>query len=175
MFTRSDKTNSVSFFGSLLDRARKAISRWNEMSSLSSQEIEGIARDLHVSTPDLLSLAQQPPGSAVLLDRRLAQSGLSKAVLTARRGDVLRDLERVCGLCDAKDRCAADLDSSDHVEQQPEYCPNELTLEALARESAQHDPLMFLAIHQRAVDLDQPVCAASVVPPATKSIEKVAP
>jgi hypothetical protein len=139
MFARWDNTNSVSFFGSLLDRARKAISRWNEMSSLSSQEIEGIARDLHVSTPDLLSLAQQPPGSAVLLDRRLTQSGLSKDALAVRHGDVLRDLERVCGLCGAKDRCAADLDSSGDVEQQPEYCPNELTLEALASESARDD------------------------------------
>lgn len=136
MVARSDKTNSVSFFGSLLDSARKAVSRWNEMSRLSSQEIDGIARDLHVSSPDLLSLAQESPGSAVLLDRRLVQSGVSKDVLTARYGDVLRDLERVCGRCAAKDRCAADLDSSDHVEQQPEYCPNELTLEALASESA---------------------------------------
>ncbi len=163
MFTQSDKTNSVSFFGNLLGRARKAISRWDEMNSLSSEEIAEIARDLHVSTPDLLLLAQQSSGSAVLLERRLAQSGLSKDVLRARRGDVLRDLERVCGLCGAKDRCAADLDSSDHVEQQPEYCPNELTLEALARESAQADPLMFLVHHQRTVDLDQSVCAASVV------------
>jgi Family of unknown function (DUF6455) len=139
MFARSDKTNSASFFGSLLDSARNAVSRRNEMSRLSSQEIDGIARDLHVSTPDLLSLAREPSGSAVLLDRRLIQTGVSKDVLTARYADVLRDLERVCGLCGAKDRCAADLDSSDHVEQQPEYCPNELTLEALARESAHDD------------------------------------
>jgi hypothetical protein len=137
MFARSDKTNSVSFLGRLLDSARKAISRWNEMSRLSSREIDGIARDLHVSTPDFLSLARESPGSAVLLDRRLTQSGLSKEALSARHGDVLRDLERVCGLCGAKDRCSADLESSDHVEQQPEYCPNVLTLEALARESAQ--------------------------------------
>src|SRR5437588_7525678 len=99
MFAQSDKTNSGSFFGNLLGRARKAVCRWSEMNSLSSQEIEGIARDLHVSTPDLLSLAHGSAGSAVLLDRRLAQSGLSKDGLRAQRGDVLRDLERVCGLC----------------------------------------------------------------------------
>ena len=135
MFGRSDKTNSVSFFGGLLDSARKAISRWNETSSLSSQEIEGIARDLHVSTPDLRSLARQSPGSAVLLDRRLAQSGLSKDALAARYGDVLRDLQRVCGLCGAKHRCATDLDAAGEVEQPPEYCPNGLTLWALAHRS----------------------------------------
>jgi Family of unknown function (DUF6455) len=139
MFARLNKTNSGSFFGSLLDRARKVMLRWDEMSSLSLREIEGIARDLNVSTPDLLLLAHESPGSPVLLDRRLTQSGLSKDVLKARHGDVLRDLERVCGLCGAKDRCAADLDSSGDVEQQPEYCPNELTLEALASESARDD------------------------------------
>jgi uncharacterized protein DUF6455 len=164
MFARSDKTHSGSFFSNLLDRAGRAVARWDEINSLTSQELEGIARDLRISTPDLLSLAQASPGSADQLDRRLGQSGLSKDVLAARHGDVVRDLERVCGLCGAKERCAADLDSSDHVEQQPEYCPNELTLEALARESAQHDRLMFLAVHQRAVNLDQPVCAPSVVP-----------
>ncbi len=135
MFARSDKTNSVSFFGSLVDSARKAFCRWDEMSALSSREIEGIARDLHVSTSDLLSLTGQSTGSAVLLDRRLVQSGLSKDDLKARRGDVLRDLERVCGLCGAKDRCASDLDAAGEVEDPPEYCPNELTLRALAQES----------------------------------------
>jgi hypothetical protein len=137
MFAQSDGVKSGSFFSNLFRRARAAALRWDEMSRLSQREIDGIARDLRVSTPELLSLAEQSPGSAFLLDRRLAQSGLNKDVLTARRGDVLRDLERVCGLCGAKDRCAADLDSSDHVEQQPEYCPNELTLQALAQESVQ--------------------------------------
>jgi Family of unknown function (DUF6455) len=136
MFAQSDKMKSDSFFSNLLQRAKKAASRWDEMSRLSSQEIDGIARDLCVSTPELLSLAEKSPGSAVLLDRRLAQSGLSKDVLAGHRGDVLRDLERVCGLCGSKERCAADLDSSDRAEQQPKYCPNELTLDALARENA---------------------------------------
>lgn len=136
MFKRSDNTNGGSSFGSILARARKAVTRWNEMNRLSPQDVDGIARDLHVSTPDLLSLARTSPGSAALLDRRLAQSGLSRAVVAARYGDVLHDMERVCGLCIAKNRCAADLDSSDRVEHQPEYCPNDLTLEALAGKSA---------------------------------------
>jgi hypothetical protein len=135
MFAQSDKTNSASFFASLVDSARKTFSRWDEVSALSSQEIDGIARDLHVSTSDLLSLTGQSPGSAVLLDRRLVQSGLSKDDLAARWGDVLRDLERVCGGCGTKDRCAADLDAARQVEDPPEYCPNELTLRALAQES----------------------------------------
>jgi hypothetical protein len=111
------------------------MSRWDEMGALSSHEIEEIARDLHVSTSDLLSLSRQSPGSVVLLDRRLVQSGLSRDDLTARRGDALRDLERVCGLCRAKDRCAKDLEAASEVEQAPQYCPNELTLRALAQES----------------------------------------
>jgi hypothetical protein len=161
----SDSSQRSSFLGRLLDRTRKAISRSDEMRSLGSQEIEGIARDLHVSTPDLLSLAQKSPGSAVLLDLRLAQSGLSKDVLTARRGDVLRDMERVCGLCDAKHRCAADLESSDNVGQQPEYCPNELTLEALASEAVRDDrpPLISLGPLQSTIDLDQSVRATFVI------------
>jgi hypothetical protein len=145
MFARSGKADRVSLFGTFLDGARKAVFRWNEIGRLSSQEIEGIARDLHVSTPELLSLAQTSPGSAALLDRRLAQSGLSKDVLAARRGEVLRDMERVCRLCIAKNRCAADLDGADHVEHQPEYCPNDLTLEALVSKAARLDRPVDLA------------------------------
>lgn len=135
MLARSDENSSTSFFGRLLDSVRQAISRWDEMSFLSPQEVDGIARDLHVSTPDLLSLAQEPPGRPVLLDRRLALSGLSKDVLTAQYGDVVRDLERVCGLCGAKERCVADLDAGAPAEQPPQYCPNELTLRALAQDN----------------------------------------
>ena len=83
MSIRVDRSQTSSFLRHLLDRARKAMSRWDEMSASSSQEIEGIARDLHVSTSDLLSLIGQSPGSAVLLDRRLVQSGLSNDDLTA--------------------------------------------------------------------------------------------
>ena len=143
MFAQSDRITGGSFFSNLLQRAQNAASRWEEMIRMSPQEIDCMARDLRVSTPELLSLAEESPGSAVLLDRRLAQSGLSKDVLAARHGDVLRDLERVCTLCAAKQRCASDLDCSDHVEQQPEYCPNELTLQALTQESAQHRSHQF--------------------------------
>ncbi len=136
MLAQSDKIKRDSFFSNLLQRAKNAAFRWEEMVRMSSQEIDCMARDLRVSTPELLSLAAESPGSAALLDRRLALSGLSKDVLAVRFGDVLRDLERVCTLCAAKQRCAADLDCSDHAEQLPEYCPNELTLRALVHESA---------------------------------------
>ncbi|WP_213770498.1 DUF6455 family protein [Bradyrhizobium sp. dw_78] len=125
-------------FWDLLRRARQAISHRDEIGHLSLDEIEGIARDVHVSTPEFVSLATGASVSTALLDRRLARSGLSESISAARRGEVLRDLQRVCGQCRARNRCTADLASGGQLKEQPEYCPNALTLRALMRESTRH-------------------------------------
>ncbi|HVX76910.1 MAG TPA: hypothetical protein VHB49_12330 [Bradyrhizobium sp.] len=133
MYVEPDKIGNGSFFRDIVSRARRAMSRWNEISRLSSDEIEEISRDLHIAVPEFLLLAQEPPSSAILLNRRLAQFGLSENSL-AGRGDVLRDLQRVCGLCAQKVRCAADLDAG----RQAAYCPNSSTLNSLTKNLAKY-------------------------------------
>jgi len=69
-----------------------------------------------------------------LLEKRLDALGLSSAALAKTAPTELRDMERLCTFCQSKRRCARDLapDADDPAWHQ--YCPNEQTLTALARE-----------------------------------------
>ncbi|MCP1854312.1 MULTISPECIES: hypothetical protein [unclassified Bradyrhizobium] len=102
------------------------------MAYLSAQDIDAIARELNLSTSDFRKMAQSP-GYPERLSKRLALAGFSENALASRHGDVLRDLQRVCGLCQTKIRCAADLERYKSVNPL-KGCPNEHTLRALARE-----------------------------------------
>ena len=122
-----------SFVGGLLDRFKGAISRWNEMQRFDRQEIESIARELNLSPAELGALALMPASSLESLNKRLSQAGLSEVRLAASQPEVLRDLRRVCSLCTSRARCARDL-KRERRATPPKYCPNEQTLQALARE-----------------------------------------
>ncbi|WP_143278153.1 hypothetical protein [Bradyrhizobium sp. UFLA03-84] len=119
-------------FKYLLTRFRAKLSRTAELAYLSAQDIDAIARELNLSTPDFRKMALSA-GSPELLSKRLALAGFSENALAARYGDVLRDLQRVCGLCQTRIRCAADLERYKPVNPL-KGCPNEHTLRALARE-----------------------------------------
>jgi hypothetical protein len=121
-----------SFVGGLLDRFKGAISRWNEMQRFDRQEIESIARELNVSPAELGALASMPASSLESLGKRLSHAGLSE--VAASQPEVLRDLRRVCSLCRSRARCARDL-KRERRATPSKYCPNEQTLQALAREA----------------------------------------
>jgi hypothetical protein len=93
-----------------------------------------MAQDIAIPASDLRELARHCTDAANLLDRRLDNLGLTKAELAQTAPAQLRDMERLCTLCVSKGRCARDLatDPSDPVWRQ--YCPNEETIVALARE-----------------------------------------
>ncbi|WP_375784695.1 hypothetical protein ACE10Z_34005 [Bradyrhizobium sp. Pha-3] len=99
---------------------------------MSPQDVDAIARELNLSTSAFRTMAQSP-GSPELLSKRLALAGFSENALAARHGDVLRDLQRVCGLCRAKTRCAAAVERQ-KLASPLKDCPNEQTLLALGRE-----------------------------------------
>ncbi len=128
-------------FRSLLGWLRASLSRKSELAYLSPQDIDAIARELNLSTSAFRTLAQSPSASE-LLRKRLALAGFSEHALAAGHGDVLRDLQRVCGLCPAKGRCAADLQAGMHRNPLKD-CPNEHTLCALGREVDDGRPQRF--------------------------------
>ena len=45
----------------------------------------------------------------------------------------MRDLERVCALCEHKRQCAHELSAGKAAEDYPEFCPNADTLSALIK------------------------------------------
>ena len=84
-----------------------------ELRCCGNDEAAHIARDVGVSVCELQTLAGRWPDSRNLLERRLAASGLSVEQVAHSEPQVLRDLQRVCGQCDAGGRCERDLDDDE--------------------------------------------------------------
>jgi len=105
-----------------------------------AEETGRIAHDVGVSVPQLRALAGKWPDAADLMNRRLTELGLRSADIRRTEPQALQDMQRVCSMCGAKKVCAHDLASkpSDAAgrEHWREYCPNTMTLDALAAERA---------------------------------------
>jgi paraquat-inducible protein B len=123
-----------SILSRMLTRIRNAISRWREMRSLDSREIEAVARELNISAAELVTLMSTSDESIASLNKRLANAGLSEAEIAKFHAEELRDLRRVCSQCTTKAKCARDL-RHNRLAAVSKYCPNELTLRALADEA----------------------------------------
>ena len=123
--------NSSPQFENLLARLRAFLARRHEFDLMTPREVDEISHELNLSTSDLRALACEQ-GSPELLSKRLEHAGLSEQMLASSHCDVLRDLQRVCGLCREKTRCAEDL-ARERRASPAKYCPNELTLTALSR------------------------------------------
>ncbi|HLZ01127.1 MAG TPA: hypothetical protein VKR55_03135 [Bradyrhizobium sp.] len=145
MISQATRSRDDSFLGDLLDRARRAFSRWDELGRLDAQQFEAVARDLNLSPAELNALAVTPPSALESLGKRLAYIGISENTLAASSYDVLRDMQRVCSLCTFKARCAADLRRGRCAA--PTYCPNESTLRALSAEANKQPTAQIPAFH----------------------------
>ena len=94
-------------------------------------EVARIAHDVGVSTPELRALAGKWPDAAEPLNRRLAALALDPADIRRAEPQVLHDLQRVCSLCRHGRECEHDLAERPSDPVWREYCPNEMTLDAL--------------------------------------------
>ena len=122
----------------LADWVRAVASRFvndGEMQGLDRTEFAQIARDLNLSPPELYAISTGGNLSAGLLNKRMAEFGLSPEVVKKQHPEVSRDLERVCGMCSSKKRCASEFEQRGSDPGRSDYCPNMQTLRALERES----------------------------------------
>ena len=101
-----------------------------------TDETGRIAHDVGVSASQLRALAGKWPDSADLLERRLVEQGLDAADIRRAEPQVLQDLQRVCTMCRSGRVCAHDLASKPSDPVWRDYCPNTMTLDALAAERA---------------------------------------
>jgi hypothetical protein len=124
--------------GSLL---MKLAEWWRELyrSRVAVEEIDRIgagliAHDVGLCPADLHNLAAKRSDATDLLCVHLAVLGIDQEELARTNPAVLRDLERVCTLCDSKRLCARDLADAPLYRRWREYCPNVLTIDALVAE-----------------------------------------
>ena len=152
-------SNSSPQFESLVARLRGFLARRHEFDLMTAREVDEIAHELNLPASDLRALARGR-GSPELLYKRLKHAGLSEQALASSHSDVLRDLQRVCGLCRETARCAGDL-ARERRASPAKYCPNEFTLTALSR---------VASAERRSVGIDADQAdAGEIVVPMTSS------
>ena len=99
-------------------------------------EVDRMAWDVGLAAGDLRVLAGRWPDGASLLERRIEALKLDQAGIGQVAPQVMRDLQRVCSVCDNKRACEHDLDRSPGSAVWQDYCPNADTFAALAAQSA---------------------------------------
>jgi hypothetical protein len=103
----------------------------NDLRSLPASEVGRIAADVGLSEAELRQLDRQSDQPLPLL-RMLTVLGLDRAAIKRRDPLAFRDLERCCALCACKQRCARELARGTAAANLEAFCPNALTLKALA-------------------------------------------
>jgi hypothetical protein len=139
MSALSPNTNAVTPFAAIARwwRAwRQARSDQAAFRFAGADETRAIAHDVGVSVSDLEDLTARRPESAELLLRRMSALKLDPSRVARSEPLVLRDLQRLCTMCQSKGRCVRDLATDPTSERWRDYCPNVTTLDALQAEQA---------------------------------------
>jgi hypothetical protein len=108
----------------------------NELHQIDRTELDCIAGDLQVSPSALEELVEKGPHSADELLSLLQALGIDQAVLARTQPTVLRDMERVCALCQHKRECDHDIAAGTATEHYKDYCPNASTIGQLDETAA---------------------------------------
>ena len=103
----------------------------NEMRRLDRTDFDRIANDLRVSPDDLEELVRHGQHASDELPKMLEQLGIDEHRLGQAYPLLLRDMERVCALCQDKAQCHRDLADGTAAEHYHGYCLNAATLETL--------------------------------------------
>lgn len=105
----------------------------NEMRQLDRADFDRIASDLRIAPDDLEELVRHGRHAADELPKMLQQLGISAEGLGRAQPLLLRDMERVCSLCNQKRQCDRDLTEGTAAENYHGYCGNASTLKSLGR------------------------------------------
>ena len=120
-------TRMVDTFGEWLKHRREL----SEMREMDAANFGRIASELRMSSADLEALVRQGPHAADELPNMLAALGVDQEDLARTEPLVLRDMERVCSLCNHKRQCDRDLAAGTAAAHYQEYCGNADTIDGL--------------------------------------------
>src|ERR1700737_2081545 len=117
----------IDIFGNWLKHRQEL----REIRELDDGQFSRIAQELCVTPADLEAMVRQGPHAADELPRLLKALGIDRTALSRTQPFMLRDMERVCTLCQQKPQCDHDLDAGTSAHHYEEYCPNAPTIDAL--------------------------------------------
>lgn len=113
---------------------RRELREMREMDGISFGQIAG---DLRISSADLEALVRQGPHAADELPKMLQALGIDQADLVRSEPALLRDMERVCSVCNHKRQCGHELAAGSAAAHYEEYCGNASTIDGLGKPSHQ--------------------------------------
>ena len=119
----------IDTFGDWLKHRREL----KEMREMDAVNFGQIARDLRISSADLEALVRQGPHAADELPKMLRALGIDQADLARTEPLVLRDMERVCSLCNRKRQCGHQLAAGTAAAHYDEFCGNAPTIDGLGK------------------------------------------
>jgi len=108
----------------------------NELRQMDRADFERIADDLRVSPTDLDELVRHGPHAADELPLMLKALGIDARKLARIEPMLLRDMERVCAMCNQKTRCDRDLIAGTAADHYEGYCLNAPTINRLDKTAA---------------------------------------
>lgn len=117
----------IESFGDWLNY-RRELREMGEMDAVSFAQIAG---DLRISSAELGTLVRQGPHSADELPKMLRALGIDEADLARTEPVVLRDMERVCTMCNHKRQCGHELAAGTAAAHYEKYCGNAPTIDGL--------------------------------------------
>ena len=102
-----------------------------EMREMDAANLGQIASELRMTSADLEALVRQGPHAADELPKMLTALGIDQDALARTEPLVLRDMERVCAMCNHKRQCDRDLAAGTAAAHYEEYCANAPTIDGL--------------------------------------------
>ena len=120
----------------LIDRFGEWLNHRRDLSDIRRMDrlnVDDIARDLRVSRDTLDELVRKGPHAADELPKLLKALGIGESELARIQPSMLRDMQRVCALCEGKGQCDRDLAAGASPEHYREYCLNASTIEGLGQ------------------------------------------
>jgi hypothetical protein len=128
----------------IADKVIEAFGNWRrrrrdirELQELDSRLAAKIARELNIQPTDLDTLVHRGSHAADELPGLLTLLGIDKELLAKTQPLVLRDMTRVCALCQQKHRCNRDLAAGTSAQHYAEYCLSAATIDGLKTKKAQ--------------------------------------
>ncbi len=110
----------------------------NDLGMLEPRDIERIAGDLGLTSPELRHLVARGAHATDELGRRMRALGIDKDDVAQVEPGLMYDLERTCACCSGKGVCRKDLAERPDHPAWTRYCPNAASLACVkaAKEAA---------------------------------------
>jgi hypothetical protein len=124
----------------VMNSVADAVRRWKEVAASAreladfSQTMATITEDLRLTPTELRTLVAKGADAAKELPCLLDALQISLQKIKEIDPMVLRDLQRVCTLCDHKHPCDRDIAAGTLAKNYDNYCPNAYTVKALKRD-----------------------------------------